>query len=215
MQGRATFVIAHRLSIIGRADQILVVEQGQIVEGGTHEELYALRGRYFDLYTKQHGLESNLFRLGEPYLQCNRSLRFFRTGRLYRIRPAWPHRFLGATVIRKRQRLYSAQRGLKDVRFLPGHGGEKISSKATPAAVEYLHILWPSVIGLWMAYSKPRRYLVVVGASWMQLLTCLDRWPGLPISALTVGNTLRKGWFRARNARKVYYRGNGKHSQSI
>jgi subfamily B ATP-binding cassette protein MsbA len=37
------------------------MEQGQIVERGTHEELYALRGRYYDLYTKQHGLESNLF----------------------------------------------------------------------------------------------------------------------------------------------------------
>jgi ABC-type multidrug transport system fused ATPase/permease subunit len=61
MQGRTTFVIAHRLSTIRRADQILVVEQGQIAERGTHEELYALRGRYFDLYTKQHGLESNLF----------------------------------------------------------------------------------------------------------------------------------------------------------
>ncbi len=61
MQGRTTFVIAHRLSTIRRADQILVVEQGQIVERGTHEQLYALRGRYFELYTKQHGLESNLF----------------------------------------------------------------------------------------------------------------------------------------------------------
>jgi subfamily B ATP-binding cassette protein MsbA len=61
MQGRTTFVIAHRLSTIRRADQILVMEQGQIVERGTHEELYASRGRYFDLYTRQHGLESNLF----------------------------------------------------------------------------------------------------------------------------------------------------------
>jgi ABC-type multidrug transport system fused ATPase/permease subunit len=61
MQGRTTFVIAHRLSTIRRADQILVMEQGQIVERGSHEELYALRGRYYDLYTKQHGLESNLF----------------------------------------------------------------------------------------------------------------------------------------------------------
>lgn len=61
MQGRTTFVIAHRLSTIRRADQILVMEQGQIVERGTHEELYALRERYFELYSKQHGVESNLF----------------------------------------------------------------------------------------------------------------------------------------------------------
>jgi ABC-type multidrug transport system fused ATPase/permease subunit len=61
MKGRTTFVIAHRLSTIRRADQILVMEHGKIVERGTHEELYALGGRYFELYTKQHGLESNLF----------------------------------------------------------------------------------------------------------------------------------------------------------
>ena len=61
MKGRTTFVIAHRLSTIRRADQILVVEQGEIVERGTHEELYALGGRYYDLYTRQHGLETNLF----------------------------------------------------------------------------------------------------------------------------------------------------------
>jgi subfamily B ATP-binding cassette protein MsbA len=61
MQGRTTFVIAHRLSTIRRADQILVVEQGLIVERGNHAELFALRGRYYDLYTRQHGLEANLF----------------------------------------------------------------------------------------------------------------------------------------------------------
>src|SRR5581483_10842626 len=61
MQGRTTFVIAHRLSTIRRADQILVVEQGRILERGTHAELFALGGRYYDLYTRQHGLEANLF----------------------------------------------------------------------------------------------------------------------------------------------------------
>jgi subfamily B ATP-binding cassette protein MsbA len=61
MQGRTTFVIAHRLSTIRRADQILVVEEGRIVERGSHAELFALGGRYFDLYTRQHGLEANLF----------------------------------------------------------------------------------------------------------------------------------------------------------
>jgi ABC-type multidrug transport system fused ATPase/permease subunit len=61
MQGRTTFVIAHRLSTIRRADQILVVEGGRIVERGTHATLYALGGRYYDLYTRQHGLEENLF----------------------------------------------------------------------------------------------------------------------------------------------------------
>lgn len=61
MRGRTTFVIAHRLSTVRRADQILVLEAGRIVERGTHASLYAEGGRYFDLYTKQHGLESNLF----------------------------------------------------------------------------------------------------------------------------------------------------------
>ena len=61
MQGRTTFVIAHRLSTIRRADQILVVEQGHIVERGTHQTLYNLNGRYRDLYDRQHGLETNLF----------------------------------------------------------------------------------------------------------------------------------------------------------
>lgn len=61
MRGRTTFVIAHRLSTIRRADQILVVEAGRIVEHGTHAKLLALGGRYYDLYTRQHGLEENLF----------------------------------------------------------------------------------------------------------------------------------------------------------
>lgn len=61
MRGRTTFVIAHRLSTIRRADQILVVEAGLIVERGTHEELLAVAGRYRELYEKQHGLEMNLF----------------------------------------------------------------------------------------------------------------------------------------------------------
>ncbi len=61
MQGRTTFVIAHRLSTIRRADQILVVEQGNIIERGTHQQLYNLHGRYRDLYDRQHGLETNLF----------------------------------------------------------------------------------------------------------------------------------------------------------
>jgi subfamily B ATP-binding cassette protein MsbA len=61
MHGRTTFVIAHRLSTIRRADQILVVEDGRIVERGDHAALYAAEGRYRDLYDRQHGLEQNLF----------------------------------------------------------------------------------------------------------------------------------------------------------
>jgi ABC-type multidrug transport system fused ATPase/permease subunit len=61
MRGRTTFVIAHRLSTIRRAEQILVIEGGRIIERGTHGSLYAMGGRYFDLYTKQHEVEANLF----------------------------------------------------------------------------------------------------------------------------------------------------------
>lgn len=61
MRGRTTFVIAHRLSTIRRAEQILVVQEGRILERGNHQSLYAAHGRYFELYTKQHAVETNLF----------------------------------------------------------------------------------------------------------------------------------------------------------
>lgn len=60
-QGRTTFVIAHRLSTIRSADQILVVEAGEILERGTHDELIAMNGRYRQLYDKQYRFEQNLF----------------------------------------------------------------------------------------------------------------------------------------------------------
>jgi subfamily B ATP-binding cassette protein MsbA len=61
MGGRTTFVIAHRLSTIRNADQILVLEEGEIVERGDHSTLMGLGGRYFELYTRQADLESNRF----------------------------------------------------------------------------------------------------------------------------------------------------------
>ena len=61
MTGRTTFVIAHRLSTVRGADQILVLEEGMIIERGTHAELLARADRYFDLYTRQAGLEANRF----------------------------------------------------------------------------------------------------------------------------------------------------------
>ncbi len=60
-KGRTTFVIAHRLSTIRSADQILVVEAGEILERGTHDELITLNGRYKQLYDKQYRFEQNLF----------------------------------------------------------------------------------------------------------------------------------------------------------
>jgi ABC-type multidrug transport system fused ATPase/permease subunit len=60
-KGRTTFVIAHRLSTIRSADQILVIEAGQIVERGTHAELLAANGRYRHLYDKQYRLEQDRF----------------------------------------------------------------------------------------------------------------------------------------------------------
>ena len=59
--GRTTFVIAHRLSTIESADQILVLEGGEIVERGTHRQLIALNGRYRQLYDKQYGVERDRF----------------------------------------------------------------------------------------------------------------------------------------------------------
>ena len=61
MHGRTTFAIAHRLSTIRNADQILVLEHGLIVERGSHAELLASGGRYYELYTKQAGLEANRY----------------------------------------------------------------------------------------------------------------------------------------------------------
>ena len=62
MKGRTTFVIAHRLSTIRRADTILVLEDGRIIERGRHEDLLARGGRYADLYNRQYGVEANIFR---------------------------------------------------------------------------------------------------------------------------------------------------------
>jgi len=51
MKNRTTFVIAHRLSTVRNADQIIVLEQGEIVEQGNHDELLEMEGRYYQLYT--------------------------------------------------------------------------------------------------------------------------------------------------------------------
>jgi subfamily B ATP-binding cassette protein MsbA len=59
--GRTTFVIAHRLSTIRSADQILVLENGEIVERGTHDQLLAMNGRYKQLYDRQYQIELNRF----------------------------------------------------------------------------------------------------------------------------------------------------------
>jgi subfamily B ATP-binding cassette protein MsbA len=61
MKGRTTFVIAHRLSTIRNADQIVVIEDGRVIERGTHDELMAVGGRYRALYEKQYGIAINRF----------------------------------------------------------------------------------------------------------------------------------------------------------
>jgi ATP-binding cassette, subfamily B, bacterial len=67
-QGRISFVIAHRLSTIRTADRILVIEKGQILESGTHQELLAQKGHYHALYTHQFQQEREAKLFEEDFL---------------------------------------------------------------------------------------------------------------------------------------------------
>ena len=58
MNGRTTFVIAHRLSTVKNSDCIMVLEHGRIIERGSHDQLIAEKGRYYQLYTG-HAIESD------------------------------------------------------------------------------------------------------------------------------------------------------------
>ena len=72
LKGRISFIIAHRLSTIRSADRILVIENGKIVERGTHAELIRLKGEYYDLYVNQFSQDRQrrIFAECSPQEQC-------------------------------------------------------------------------------------------------------------------------------------------------
>ena len=70
LSGRTSFIIAHRLSTIRKADRILVLHQGKIIQSGTHKELLAQKGYYYDLYTNQFRDERQQSILAEVGSDC-------------------------------------------------------------------------------------------------------------------------------------------------